>query len=203
MKKNIRLITTALVLCVTAGTADAGKMFGRGEGRNVHDKCGSHEAFVSRLIFDKKLAEQIGLSEDQSRHIRDELYRVRMEMVDLQADLQKAAIEQARLLSADTIDEQALMTVIEKIGNVRTQIAKLRIKPLLVIKKTLDPEQLEKVRERMKEHYKARRTGIKKRFKEQRRRWKGSRGRGRRNPDPEEDGIRKSGADKMTDDTEE
>lgn len=148
-----------LVLLMINGIVLAEGRSGRGEGmfgrkgeKGIHKGKGGHEAFIARLVRDRKLAAEVGLSEKQAQRIQEQLYKVRVKMVDLQADLQKAAMKQARLISAETIDEKALMTAVEETGRIRTKIAKLRIRPLLLLKSSLDPEQLRRARERMREH---------------------------------------------------
>ena len=178
MKTGIRITTVFLVLCMMQGVVLAegkrGKRegaFGQQKDRGFHEREEGREAFIGRLVTDKNLAEQIGLSQKQTEHIQDELYRVKLEMVDLQAALQKAAMEQARLLSAESIDEDAVMEAIEKTGKIRTKIAKLRIQPLILIKSSLDAEQLREARERMRKHHQKRREEMKERMNERRRKW--------------------------------
>jgi len=178
MKTATTTTTLLLVLLMISGIAQAEGRFGQWEGgfrqkseKRTHKGHGGHEAFIGRLVSDKKLADQIGLSQEQAEHIQDELYKVQLKMVDLQADFQKAGMEQARLLSAETIDEKALIKAIEKTGSIRTKIAKLRIRPLLLIKSSLDPEQLQQARKQMRVFHQKRRHTMKDRMDQQRRKW--------------------------------
>jgi hypothetical protein len=65
--------------------------------------------------------------------------------------MQQAAEEQARLMMQDPVDEAALMAAIEKTGKIRTEIAKVKIMPIILVKKTLSPEQIEQVKKLLKE----------------------------------------------------
>jgi len=49
------------------------------------------------------------------------------------------------MLTGETIDEDALMRTVERLGHVRTEMAKLRIRQLLAIRNTLNKEQVQKL----------------------------------------------------------
>ena len=55
-------------------------------------------------------------------------------------------MDQVNLLTAETVDEEAVMAAVEKSGRIHTELAKLRIKPILELKKILTREQLEKAK---------------------------------------------------------
>ncbi|NQT93969.1 MAG: hypothetical protein HQ559_14505 [Lentisphaerae bacterium] len=198
MKTELKhAVALAGLFFLIAGVAEAGERFGREQGRRAQKGKDGRDGFIARLVTDKKLADEIGLTNEEGRRMQNELYKIRTKLVDMHAELQKAAMEQARLLSAETIDEKAVMTAIEKTGRIRTNIAKLKIQPLLLIKRTLDPEQLSKARERMREHQKKRKRKTredaqegKERLGERARndqRDRGKTGHDRRPPPPEED----------------
>jgi len=117
------------------------------------------ETFVQHVLENEALAAEIGLSEEQRTLLRDELYKLRVKMVDLRAELEKAGMEQARLLTQPEVDEKALMAVVDKTGGLRTEMARLGIRRLLLVKKTLKPEQIEKAREVMHRRWQARMAG--------------------------------------------
>ena len=113
---------------------------------------GGEEAMIGRLLANPKVAETLGLGEDQIKTLKDKLEGVRKDMEPLRADLEKASMDQAHLLTAtQTVDEAAIMATVEKAGEIRTKIAKLMIQQLLTVKKTLKPEQIEKARAMIRE----------------------------------------------------
>jgi Spy/CpxP family protein refolding chaperone len=121
------------------------------------------EMVVSRLVENPKQAAELGISEEQLTALKDGMYELRKRQVDLNAELEKAALEQARLMTETTIDEVALMAAVEKTGSIRTELAKLRITQLLLVKKTLTAEQIEalkkKIQERMENRGRKREEG--------------------------------------------
>jgi Spy/CpxP family protein refolding chaperone len=136
---------------------------GPGQGR------GGPGRFIEKML-DGDMAEELGLEAEQIKQLKKGMTRLHKQEEGLQQKLQAAAKEQAELLSAKgEIDEAALMKAIEKTGKIRTQMAKLRMQPVLLVKKTLTPEQLQKSRKLMHQ-----------RMQKQREEWQKRRGEGDR-----------------------
>lgn len=89
-------------------------------------------------------AADLELTEEQVTSIQAEVEQMQQDQKTIQAELQASAMEQARLLTGETFDEEALMAVVEETGRLRTELAKLRIQPLLILRRTLTAEQIEK-----------------------------------------------------------
>ena len=150
------------VLCVLAVSLVAGGALGQGFGQPGRGgmvrrggeggpEGGGPQGMIERLLQHMELAKELGLSEEQVGALRDELFALKTKQIDLRAELEKTAMAQARLMTDKDVDEEALMAAIEKTGAIRTEIAKLRIQPLLLIKRTLTPEQAQQLRGMMKE----------------------------------------------------
>jgi hypothetical protein len=110
-------------------------------------------------MLEPEVAGKLGLEEDQIAVLKKGIARVQKQEEELRAKLEAAAKEQAELLSAEgEVDEKALMKAIEKTGRIRTQMAKLRMRPILLVKKTLTEEQIKTAKkmmhERMQKHRK-------------------------------------------------
>jgi Spy/CpxP family protein refolding chaperone len=146
---------------------------------------------LERLAEGPELAEKLGLSEDQRQKLRNSLFEMKNRQVELRAEMEKASLAQAKLLTEKTVDETAVMAAVEKTGAIHTEMAKLRIKGVLLLKQTLTPEQQDKARQMLREHFKNRpnrppesgdREAMKKRWEKR----QGERGRegGERPPPP-------------------
>jgi hypothetical protein len=108
-------------------------------------------------MLEPEVAEQLKLEPAQVKTLKEALAKTKKQEEHLREKLEAAGKEQAELLSAEgEIDEKAVMKAIEKTGKIRTQMAKLRIEPILLVKKTLTEEQLatsrKMIHERMKKH---------------------------------------------------
>ena len=105
------------------------------------------EGAIAKLIMNPKLAQDIGLTQEQITTLRTALEDMKKKEIDLRAELEKGGIDQAKLMSETNIDEKAIMAAVEKAGKISTEFAKLRVQQLILIRKTLTPEQMEKVKE--------------------------------------------------------
>jgi len=103
------------------------------------------ETLMGRLLGNAEVAAHLGLSETQMETLKVSAREIRQLRDELRADMEKESLEQARMLTGETIDEDALMRTVERLGDVRTEMAKLRIRQLLVIRNTLNKEQAQKL----------------------------------------------------------
>lgn len=115
------------------------------ERKGTEERGDRMEMLLNRLSENQKLREETGITEEQITKIRDSLDELKKKLIDLRGEMEKASIDQAKLISAKELDEAAVMKAIEKIGALRTDMAKLEIQKRLVIKKNLKQEQVEKL----------------------------------------------------------
>lgn len=93
-----------------------------------------------------EVVEEIGIDEATATTLKDGIFKLREQQVEVRATLEKAGLEQARLLTEKDIDEDALMTAVEAAGAANTELAKLRMRQLLLVKQSLTAEQIEKAK---------------------------------------------------------
>ena len=104
------------------------------------------EAVIAKLAGNPEFLEKIGLTEEQIETFSEGMYELEKEQITLMAEAQIAALEQARLMTAEEIDEKALMKAVEETGAISTELAKIRVRRLILLKKTLTPEQFQEIR---------------------------------------------------------
>ncbi|MDI6774813.1 MAG: periplasmic heavy metal sensor [Verrucomicrobiota bacterium] len=105
-------------------------------------ECG----IVKRLMEIPGLVREIGLTEDQIAALRKAAGEMEAASRKLRSEMEQSGALQSRLLTAASLDEDALMAAVEKAGAARTEMAKLRLRQLILFKKTLTPEQMEKIK---------------------------------------------------------
>lgn len=103
--------------------------------------------FLRWLSQDQKMAERIGVSQEQVAQIREKVSAAQAEMKDSNVKMQQAAKQQIDLLSQDAPDEAAVMKLVDDIGALNIQIAKRRMKLILDVQKSLTAEQRAKLKE--------------------------------------------------------
>jgi Spy/CpxP family protein refolding chaperone len=104
------------------------------------------QGIVQELLNDAEVAAKAGISADQVATLRSGFEELKKDIEKLKKDLETASLEQAGILSKASVDEEALMKAVEQTGAVRTEMAKVSMKGLLLVKRTLSPEQIEKVK---------------------------------------------------------
>jgi len=113
--------------------------------------------FLERML-ESDVAKEIGLDEAQVKTLQDGLENLKTQEEGLREKLAAAGKTQAELMMAEgELDEAELMKAVEATGRIRTEMAKLRVQPILLVKKTLTAEQLKKVHEHMRTSRDARR----------------------------------------------
>jgi Spy/CpxP family protein refolding chaperone len=147
MNRMARMGAIAVVsVCVAAGmAAAAGPGEGPKPGRGMGGGMEGGDGRILRLLDSAKFAKEAGVSQAQVAEIKSKLEVLRLEQVDLRAELEKAGMQQAKLISEKSMDEEALLAAVDKTSGIHAKIARNRIKQLLVVRKILTPEQSEKL----------------------------------------------------------
>lgn len=167
---NIRHITlwmSLATLLAVNGRSLAGEqaqMGLRAEARGPHDgglggllQGGEgimQEGVIGRIISNPKTVSELGLSDDQVKTLKNAAEDTRKQQDELQKQLKDAGLEQAKLMTGDSVDEKALLNAVDKAGKIKTDMAKLRIKHMLLVKKTLRPDQVGKIRDMIQKRVK-------------------------------------------------
>ena len=127
-----------------------GVLGGGGIPAEGQDASGMQEALMARILNNPKIAEKIGLKEDQIKTLKDAVYALKKSEIDLRAKMEHASLDQAKLID-EKADEKTVMEAVDKKYEVMKEMAKLRIKNVLLIRKTLTAEQIEKIRQMVEE----------------------------------------------------
>ena len=151
-----------LTVCVVRGQStnqEQGKL--RGFLRGGMDKNAKHDAgdgilqdgIFERLGNNFKLGAEIGLSEEQIKTLKNSAADMRKQQDELQKQLKDCGLDQARMMTAEgTVDENAILAAVEKAGKIRTEMAKIRIQHMLLVKRTLTPDQISKLKDLIQKH---------------------------------------------------
>ena len=126
-----------------AGGPGAGRM-GMGGPRRAMEMEGQ---VLRWLAYDPQAAKDLVLSDEQIKTIRTNLFELKKSMIDLNAKMELAAVNQAELMSDENLNEDAVLKAVEETGRLRTDIAKLNIQHMLAVRKILTPEQRKKLKE--------------------------------------------------------
>ena len=116
-------------------------------GRRAEWMRGEGPGPLERIVSNPKLAAEMGLTADQIAKMKMAWEDLRQQAKELRAGQETSGMDQAKLLSSEAVDEDAVMAAVERAGKAHTELAKLKVKQLLVLRNTLTPEQRAKVKE--------------------------------------------------------
>lgn len=107
--------------------------------------------WVGRRVLSPQIMKQVGLSDEQAQTLREKLDVLEAQSRDLDKTINQAALQQAEIAKRVLIQPGAsvdeIMDIIEKIGKLRTEQAKLSTQMLVVIRDNLTDEQRVKMNE--------------------------------------------------------
>lgn len=104
---------------------------------------------VVRAALNPKLAEKLGISEEQSAKLKA-LNAEKEGLKELNEKVRKGMERQAELLKAEKIDEAAVMAALDEVWEARKEVAKRQTKRIIAVKSILTSEQIAKAREALK-----------------------------------------------------
>lgn len=108
---------------------------------------GLGDIIIEKIVNNPKLISELGLVEEQIKTLKAAAEDGKKKQTVLQEQMKAAGMEQAKLMTQESIDENAVFSAVEKTGQIRIEMAKEKIRQMLVLKKTLTPEQSAKIRE--------------------------------------------------------
>jgi len=112
---------------------------------------GRSQGGLSRFIESAAAAKRFGITEQQQQAIGEEMEELRVREHQLREKVQQAAMLQAQLLLEKEIDREALMAAVEATGRIKTEMAKVHMEKLLIMREHLTAEQQAKIRQYMRE----------------------------------------------------
>ncbi|MGA7524902.1 MAG: Spy/CpxP family protein refolding chaperone [Acidobacteriaceae bacterium] len=105
-----------------------------------------HDGHFGRWWNDPHLAQQIGLT-DQQKHQMDQIFlQHRLNLIDLNANLEKQEVLFGPMISADQPDETKILAQIDAIAQARADLEKANARMLFDLRKVLTPEQWQKLK---------------------------------------------------------
>ena len=114
-------------------------------------------SLLDHVLGNPKIVEELALSQEQIAALKtasEDLKRVQDELASRQDE--EGVIQARLLMGSEDVDEEQIMQAVERAGKARIEMAKARVKQLLVVRKTLTPEQMEKIREMIRQKIAAR-----------------------------------------------
>jgi hypothetical protein len=146
MSQNMMVI---LLFVSLTGLGAVGQQNEHEQFRKGRTAMGGRGNWLGRRIVSQEFMDKVGIQGEQATKLKAELDALEQQSQKLEADIEKAALEQAevakRVLAEPGADGDELMKQVERIGKLRTEQAKLATKRLIVFRDNLTSVQREKV----------------------------------------------------------
>lgn len=152
----MRIGTVAGLVLVVAGFTSAGAgAQGFGGGQGVGQGFGGHKPPMNRGFGSEgsrngwwnnpRIAERLKLTDDQRKAMDGIMMEHREKLIDLRANLEKAELTMQPLMSADTPNDAAITSQIDKVVQARGDLEKANARFLLAIRDKLTTDQWKQV----------------------------------------------------------
>ncbi len=97
----------------------------------------------------EQMIDQLGLPEATHKKIKDLAYEAEKQSIAVRAELEQAKLEMHHLMEQDKTDNDAVLKQLDKVGQLKNDLAKIRMRAWLEARKLLSPEQRKKMRAQM------------------------------------------------------
>jgi periplasmic protein CpxP/Spy len=92
-----------------------------------------------------QVAQQLGLTDAQKKQMDDILQQSKLQLIDLNAALEKQEVILRPMIQADQPDEQKVLNQIDAVAQARANLEKANARMLFAIRRVLTPDQWKKV----------------------------------------------------------
>ncbi len=134
MKRYLTLLTLAFICALSWGQSP----------QSSNDPI-ADQLFPPELVM--QYHQEINLTPDQSKALKDEIQKAQAKFLDMQWDMQSEQEKLVLLLKAHPIDENAVLAQVDKVLDREREIKKTQILLLVRIKNQLTPAQQNKLNE--------------------------------------------------------
>ncbi len=110
------------------------------------DRAQGPMASLQSMLQDPEQADRFGLTPAQTARLQEGFETLEEQRGQLRAALVQAGRRQAELMTEEALDAEAILKAVEEAGRIRTEIAKLRVHQLFLLRDTLTREQIEELR---------------------------------------------------------
>jgi protein CpxP len=152
--RNNRILFTSLLWLATAPLAfsQMGPGGGGGDFHRPPMERAFHDGHIGRWWDNPRLAQEIGLADDQKHKMDDIFQQHRLRLIDLNASLQKQEAIMQPLVEADQADETKILAQIDAVAQARAELEKANARMLFDLRKVLTPDQWKKLQALRAEH---------------------------------------------------
>jgi Spy/CpxP family protein refolding chaperone len=114
---------------------------------------GSHDGeHFGRWWDNPQLAQQLNITDQQKKQMDDIFLQHRLKLIDLNASLEKQETLLHPMIEADQPDETKILSQIDAVAQARAELEKANARMLFDVRKTLTPDQWQKLKTLREQH---------------------------------------------------
>ena len=146
LSKKLGTGVVVLLISVCFIPAMAGA-FATGDGRQGKgfDSKGHHRSALG-IWRDPQMVQKLGLTAEQVKQVRDADFTFRGKKLELKAQLDSLRLQMDKAFSDDIVDDTAVLSLAEKISDVKGKMFIQKIEARLVVGKLLNADQINKLK---------------------------------------------------------
>ena len=134
------------------GGPDPGQAPGRGGFGGPPMERTFHDGRFGHWWNNPQLAQELGITDQQKKQMDDIFLQHRLKLIDLNANLEKQETLLHPMIEADQPDEAKILAQIDAVAQARADLEKANARMLFDIRKTLTPDQWQKLKTMREEH---------------------------------------------------
>ncbi len=112
-----------------------------------------HVEHFGRWWDNPQMAQQLNITDQQKKQMDDIFLQHRLKLIDLHASLDKQETLLQPMIEADQPDEAKILSQIDAVAQARAELEKANARMLFDIRKTLTPDQWQKLKTMREEHH--------------------------------------------------
>jgi Spy/CpxP family protein refolding chaperone len=111
-----------------------------------------HDGHFGRWWENPQMAQQLNITDQQKKQMDDIFLQHRLKLIDLDANLEKQETLLHPMIEADQPDETKILSQIDAVAQARAELEKANARMLFDIRKTLTPDQWQKLKTMRDDH---------------------------------------------------
>jgi Spy/CpxP family protein refolding chaperone len=119
----------------------------RGHGRRMEAHGPGPGGMLSQLLAKPEMRERLGISEEQADVLQERVNDLDEQQRDLESRCRELARKQGEMMRQPDVDKVAVFALVEELGALRTQMAKLRMEQVFAVREVLGPDGMRRFHE--------------------------------------------------------
>lgn len=151
-KKAVRAVSVFMMMVFLIPAFASATMFDDHQGCKGPGHHGQHMG-LTRLWENPQMVKELELSDDQVKSLKEADFAFREKKLALQADADRLRLKMQKAFSGDSINADTIRSIAKEMSKVKSEMYLQKIEQRLVLNKTLNKGQIEKLKSFKAHHF--------------------------------------------------